>query len=667
MAVSFIGRILRRLKATSAHIGAFLLFSGLLSYIFIFYQPSKGPGESQQLGWQSWDNVSPSRRPAIQKPAEDGVKTDVPTENSDNSTEWWDVEGDKVSGVDSASLPLHYWDPLLPHDTGCKFLKRPTDLFSFPPWMVDLCWPKSTPEDTANKGKWVRVERNLNGKAGTWYVNMYYRRTRKLDIPLITDLRLLPEGGDNLLPERDSWYSVGRSVRDGVKGTNPLFLWFKLGPTYRGLDKNQTRNLITELDVIYGSGGPMYGFQMLFPEVVKENAQIDPATIAYRRGPPEISRAPPLHFNHNGTYKILQVADLHFSVSHGKCRDTDLTSCNEADDLTSSLLAKTLDIEKPDLVVFTGDQLNGQKTSWDSRSVLAKFAIPVIDRKIPWTAVFGNHDDETDMNRAIEMKHLMQLPYFVGSAGPKDVHGVGNFVLKVRSPDPSMTHLLTIYLLDSGAYDTGVFDLFGFIPTSYDYLRESQIDWFLNESAKIQPIERPFTPDGTKDLGHIFKKQGIVSSDGKRLAKPNALMFFHMPMQEAYSPADVDPVSFKELDVGQQLEGPGSAKKNAGFFEKALLGAAETDDGRGREVKVVGNGHCHISENCRRVKGIWMCFGGGGSYAGYGKIGFDRRFRVYNVSEFGETIQTYKRTEHGEIVDQMVLAGEGAPTPYQGS
>ena len=49
------------------------------------------------------------------------------------------------------------------------------------------------------------------------------------------------------------------------------------------------------------------------------------------------------------------------------------------------------------------------------------------------------------------------------------------------------------------------------------------------------------------------------------------------------------------------------------------------------EVKVIGNGHCHgvvffclfstpviyslfftVTENCRRVDGVWLCFGGGG-------------------------------------------------------
>jgi len=44
------------------------------------------------------------------------------------------------------------------------------------------------------------------------------------------------------------------------------------------------------------------------------------------------------------------------------------------------------------------------------------------------------------------------------------------------------------------------------------------------------------------------------------------------------------------------MEGSGSAKKNAGFFEKGLLRALETPHRGARgipEVKVVGNGHQH--------------------------------------------------------------------------
>lgn len=54
-------------------------------------------------------------------------------------------------------------------------------------------------------------------------------------------------------------------------------------------------------------------------------------------------------------------------------------------------------------------------------------------------------------------------------------------------------------------------------------------------------------------------------------------------------------------------------------------------------------------------------------YTGYFELpmltynSFDRRFRVYEISDYGETIKTHKRTEKGEVVDEMILAGKGAP------
>jgi hypothetical protein len=304
---------------------------------------------------------------------------------------------------------------------------------------------------------------------------------------------------------------------------------------------------------------------------------------------------------------------------------------------------------------------------------LAKFAKVVTQRKIPWAAVFGNHDDEDGDLRKDQIRYMQALPYSLVQAGPSDIDGEGNYVLKVKSADASKTHLLTLYFLDSGAYSDGVFDWFGwFHGSEYDWIRQSQIDWFLQESGSINPIERPFTPDGAKDLGDVWKRQGVdqVTPDTRRFIKPNAIMFFHIPLPEAYSKADIDPSTGKPLDVGiSDLEGKGSAKGNDGFFEKGLMGALESNHRAGgvyREVKVVANGHCHITENCRRVKGVWMCFGGGGSYSGYGKIGFDRRFRIFDVSDYGETIRTYKRTEHDEIIDEMDLAGVGDPGPGEG-
>lgn len=108
---------------------------------------------------------------------------------------------------------------------------------------------------------------------------------------------------------------------------------------------------------------------------------------------------------------------------------------------------------------------------------------------------------------------------------------------------------------------------------------------------------------------------------------------FFLPRPEAYSKADVNPQTKKILDIGisgQEL--PGNAKNNDGFYEKGILQAMESDRqslSNAPEVKAIGNGHCHcqschlfvhfllntfaiVTENCRRVKGVWNCFGGGG-------------------------------------------------------
>ncbi|KAI9435260.1 Metallo-dependent phosphatase [Lactarius indigo] len=664
-----LGRFVRFIRSIFVPATAIIGFSSLLTFFFVLYQPTRGPGDIQRLGWQAWDVVSSSPASDLPGSANDShVDQEVPPtpENPDGGVDWWNVTGPSASPVDSASLPLDVWSPLLPHDTGLSdiiVVRCMIDLTA-----TDVCAPSSSTSDDAVKGKWVRVRRDLNLQAGMWHLLLYYRRTRRRDVTLISDIQILPSGAT---PSGDGhWTQASLSLRDGVVRASPLFLWYRKDKTLGDMTDDERQALITELDVVYGDGDPWYGFERLSPPTTEKSARSESVSITVRRGVKPPPRAPPLHFSRDGRFKIMQIADLHFSVANGPCRDPSSPCDGGAYAYTESLIERALDEERPDLVVFTGDQLNGQGSSWDPMSVLAKFAAPVISRRIPWAAVFGNHDDEDarDSGSRRDQIRLMQgLPYSLVEAGPEDIHGVGNYVLKVLSADASKTHLLTMYFLDSGSYAAGFFDWFGFWPTEYDYLRQDQIDWFLQQSGSINPIVRPFTPDGGKDFGDVWPRQQHPPA-AQKLAKPNALMFFHIPLQESYSTPDTDPRSGQPLDIGtSDLDSPGSAKKNAGFFEKGLLRALETPHrGAGGipEVKVVGNGHCHVTDNCKRVNGVWLCFGGGGSFAGYGKIGFDRRFRVYDISDYGETIQTYKRLANDEIVDRMVLAGHGAPDPY---
>ncbi|KAI5122495.1 hypothetical protein M0805_001403 [Coniferiporia weirii] len=656
------GHLWRFFRSIMAPMSTTLAFCLLLTWMFVLYQPTGGPGVLQRLDWQAWDSVTidvpgPGSGSGANQSTAEGV-------------EWWNVtSGEKQ--LDAFSFPLDVWSPLLPHETGLTEITIAKCIF--PASMASMCFPKTTPEQDAIKGKWVRVERDLNMMSGLWSLHVYYRRSRRLDVDLVNDLVLLPKDEEPSTP--GNWHKVATSIRDGVPRIPQLFLWYNLGERMSFLSSNQKQNIITELDVLFGDDRPWYGFERLEPPTTPEQeGHLESAWLTFRRGVKTPPRAPPLHFSHDGKFKILQIADLHFSVSQGKCREVSFTPCLHSDNLTNTLLTHVLDEEKPDMVVFSGDQLNGQGTSWDPRSVLAKFANAVTDRGIPWTAVFGNHDSEVGMNREDQMMLLQGMPYSLAERGPKDIDGVGNYVLKVHSADPSKMHLLTLYFLDSGSYSKGVFDWFGYFhPTEYDWIKKSQINWFLQGSASIQPIERPFTPDGASDFGNIWERQSTnqVTPGAKKLAKPNALMFFHIPLPESYSTADIDANTGLPLDIGiHDIEEHGSAKKSDGFFDNGILQALETDHSSGgnvKEVKVIANGHCHITENCRRVKGVWLCFGGGGSYSGYGKIGFDRRFRVYDISDFGETIRTYKRTEKDEIMDDLVLAGKGAPPPYEGT
>ncbi|GJE90394.1 metallo-dependent phosphatase [Phanerochaete sordida] len=660
-----LGRFLRSIFAPTVTIFG---FSCLLTFIFVLYQPHPGPGALQRLGWQAWDRVD---RPVASSASQD-IETTI-SEPSNDGVDWWNVTyPESAPSYDPASLPLDVWDPIMQHDTGLSEIEV-TQCF-IDPWFMpdiamDLCAPSSTKGDDAAKGKWVQVAPNVN-KQGLSYMNVWYRRTRRLDIPLITDIRVLPEH-ETPSPFAPTWYKVSMPI--SPRGQK-LFLWYNKNKTLSEMSQEERQNnLITELDVTFGDDAPWYGFEKLErPVGAKDSAKkLEDVWLTIRRGVKPPPRAGPLHFSHDGKFKVMQIADLHFSVNQGDCRDMSI-ECDPSgsDNMTLSLLASVLDKEKPDLVVFTGDQLNGQTTSWDARSVLAKFARTVTERQIPWAAIFGNHDDEDGETRLEQVRYMQGLPYSLVEAGPKDIHGVGNYVLKVFSADPSKTHLLTLYFLDSGAYEKSSWDFFGFTHSvNYDWIHTDQINWFLEQSSRISPIVRPFMPDNVKDLGGVWKRQGQITPE-TRLAKPNAMMFFHIPLQEAYAMADLNPITKAPLDVGLHgLEPRGSSTKQDGFYHKGVLQALETDHtggGHAREVKVIANGHCHITDNCRRVQGVWNCFGGGGSYSGYSKIGFDRRFRIYSIEDYGETIRTWKHTEHIESFHWQTLVGPGGPPPYEG-
>src|ERR1700728_1311393 len=99
------------------------------------------------------------------------------------------------------------------------------------------------------------------------FQSLYYRRTRRQDVNLIADLRILPAGQEpDISSPYDVWRKADRSIRDGIPGAKPLYLWYRIGKTLGEMgEEERQEDIITELDVIYGSAQPWYGFERLDP------------------------------------------------------------------------------------------------------------------------------------------------------------------------------------------------------------------------------------------------------------------------------------------------------------------------------------------------------------------------------------------------------------------
>lgn len=132
--------------------------------------------------------------------------------------------------------------------------------------------------------------------------------------------------------------------------------------------------------------------------------------------------------------------------------------------------------------------LSGIHLLTDTWQAIFKFAQILIKRKIPYAAIFGNHDDEGSLSRAEQMAILESLPYSLSRAGPDDIDGVGNYYIEVLARGKSDHSALTLYLLDSHSYSPNERMYRG-----YDWIKPSQIEWFKNTANKLKKSHKAYT------------------------------------------------------------------------------------------------------------------------------------------------------------------------------
>ncbi|KAK1317583.1 putative inactive purple acid phosphatase 16 [Acorus calamus] len=95
-----------------------------------------------------------------------------------------------------------------------------------------------------------------------------------------------------------------------------------------------------------------------------------------------------LHVSSVGSFKIALFADLHYG-------ENAWTDWGPVQDVNSDRVMSTdLDIEKPDFVVYLGDVITANNLPIQNASLYwDKATSPTRERGLPFSTVFGNHDD----------------------------------------------------------------------------------------------------------------------------------------------------------------------------------------------------------------------------------------------------------------------------------
>ncbi|MCH5199245.1 MAG: metallophosphoesterase family protein [Oscillospiraceae bacterium] len=315
-----------------------------------------------------------------------------------------------------------------------------------------------------------------------------------------------------------------------------------------------------------------------------------------------------LIFN-NGRFKIMQIAD----VQEFKSVSPD----------TVKLLELAIREEKPDLIIFSGDQIYGihpliwgKSPDKNVRDVISQLLAPVQKAGVPFAVTFGNHDAESGVTKERQAEFYAEIPgYMPGEKRSKT--DPGTFFLPVYTENGQ--EKFAVYAFDThGSSASG----------GKSGVTNDQLKWF----AEMREREN-------KALG----------------ALPPAIVFQHIPVPEYYNVLKrvkkgtrgsveaygehknkfyVLPEEIKQQG-GFMKESPAVTEENTGEFD-----VLRADGG----VKALSVGHDHNNSFVCDYLGIKLIYTQGAGFHVYGPH-LKRGVRLFTIDETDPSaFITYTRT-----------------------
>ena len=310
----------------------------------------------------------------------------------------------------------------------------------------------------------------------------------------------------------------------------------------------------------------------------------------------ESIKKPTLRFRADGTFKILQLTDLHIGTLTGSLSGRNMTAL----DLIDTLIAA----EKPDLVAFTGDistdGSNGHICRiWDKiNAILEK-------HNTPYTMTYGNHESDAHTNRPQAIgDHLEKYPLSLFECGDPNM-GTGNYAVPVLASGSDKTAWL-LYSIDCHSSQ---------FPFPYPDGHKETREWY------TWPTQ----------LKWIEKTQKAAQAE---FGSVPAIVFNHVPLPE------YDELWMFDGTVGGRWEKTWRPTLNSGLF--ALM--YRLGDFRG-----IFAGHDHTNSFHGYMYGIMLAYGRAGGYQIACEDYYKRGGRVIVLGE-----------KSGQIDDTYIVLHDGS-------
>lgn len=282
-----------------------------------------------------------------------------------------------------------------------------------------------------------------------------------------------------------------------------------------------------------------------------------------------------LHFK-NGEFKIMTLGDLHEELF------VDTREKRKKREDMHNFIKTGIYAFKPDLIVLLGDTLCRRDETEDFlsfKTALKDILKPIIDSKIPFCYVLGNHEHDTKQEEQI-IEAYGEIETCIAKNDLTAGYGNLNYNLLIKNSEQTQ-NILNLWFIDSNniCKDKSI--------SHYDWVHKEQIEWYEKKALAIKNAN-----NGNTVPAIVFQHIPVIEEyellrEAKPMERPIAVKG-HNKFSDKYY--------VLKPDVSGYLgEGPASPDINCGQFESwKKIG----------DVKAAFFGHDHLNDFTGTVDSI---------------------------------------------------------------